>query len=342
MKKLYSTLGVIALFATAAVAQNGRATSPLQNSHPVNQQGKVITNPSPAAAGDTVWIYDGFYTYDWNNTLPGTYAVATEDIDNLTINSAYAPYYGTTGSYVTFYQEDSTATNLHYGHADSVFYRSATSWFASPGQSDDWLEFGPVHVPASGGNLSWMHNYWSTNFRDGYLVLINTVGLASTNYTDTVFSVTDNDPSTSGDVDGSYPSTFFPRSVDVSAYAGQDIYIAFRHYAYDMDVLNLTNIMLIEAGSTGVKESSSFVIGNIMPNPAVGAATITYKLDKASAVNFVVTDLMGKVVYSQNLGNQSAGGHHLNLNTSSFANGMYNYTFEINGQKVSRKFVVNN
>lgn len=345
MKKLYSTIGAVALFATMSVAQNGRvAGGQLPHAQPaVGQTGKVIQNQSPTAAGDTVWVFDGFYSYDWNGTLPMTYSVGIEDIDGLTHNSAVTTYFGTTGSYKIFYDQDPAAVTLHYGHADTVFYPMACSWFATAGQADNWIEFGPIHVPTAGGTLMWLHNYLDPNFRDGYQIKINTTGLASTNYTAAaVFSVTDNDASTAGDTANTPVKVWYPRQVSVSAFAGQDIYIGVRHYAFDMFVHSFTNMMLIEAASTGVKENKDFVIGTNMPNPAVGSTTITYTLHKSSNVSFSVTDLMGKVVYSQNLGNQSNGGHHINLSTSSFASGMYLYNFDVDGQKYSRKFVVNN
>ena len=311
-------------------------------SHPAE---KVITNPAPAptAAGDTVWVFDGRYSYDWNATLPATYSVALEDVDGDTIDSGLYPVFDTTDSYVTFYTEDAAATHLHYGHADTVFYQVATSWFVTPGQASNWIEFGPVHVPASGGTLMWMHNYIDVSMRDGYEVKVNTTGLSAVNYTaPAIFSVSDNDPGTANDTGNAITKVWYPRQASVNAYAGQDIYIAVHHNANNQYVFEFTNLMLVEASSTGIHEGTGLVIGANTPNPASGSTTITYKIPKAGSVTFSVTDLAGKAVYRQELGAQSAGGHYLHLNTRSFADGMYLYHFEVDGQRYTRKLVVSN
>src|ERR1700739_3025685 len=98
MKKIYLTISAIALTTCAMFAQNNRvATQATHHLKSVNttMNNKVIQNMSTQAAGDTVWIFDGLYSYDWNMTLPATYSVALEDVDGLTITPTYTPYFGT-------------------------------------------------------------------------------------------------------------------------------------------------------------------------------------------------------------------------------------------------------
>jgi hypothetical protein len=345
MKKIYVSIA-IGLAAISGFAQSNRTSSrPGISAHPLNTAShRVIQNQAPQAAGDTVWIFDGRYSYDWNMTLPGTYSVAVEDVDGLTVSPSFTVF-GTTSSYKIFYDTVASATNMHYGHPDTVFWVAATSWFSPAGQADNWIEFGPIHVPVAGGTLSWNHNIPDGSFRDGYEVLVNTTGLSHTNYTNAaVFTVADDDPSTAGDTATTPHYGWYPRQANLNAYAGQDVYIAFHHNAYDEFVLQLTNMILTEGNlSTGIKNNTNgFAIGSNVPNPASNATAISYNLEKNSTVSFSVTDLTGKMMYAENLGNVSAGDHTVNLNTASYTSGMYFYNFVINGNKVTRKFVVAN
>ena len=174
--------------------------------------------------------------------------------------------------------------------------------------------------------------------------MVNTTGLSHTNFSGSpIFTVADNDPSTAGDTVTTPHYGWYSRSANVNTYAGQDIYIAFHHNANDQDLLQLTNVMLIDNSTTGVKNNNNtFSVGANIPNPANGSTSINYSLDKNSTVAVSVTDISGKVIFTDNLNNVSAGHHLYNLNTSSFTSGMYFYSFVVNGQKVTRKFVVAN
>lgn len=88
-----------------------------------------------------------------------------------------------------------------------------------------------------------------------------------------------------------------------------------------------------------ISSSSSL---NAYPNPANGETTISYSLNKSGNVNIVITDMMGRTVKMMNQGNQVAGtSYNVNLNTADLANGTYFYTLSVNGEKQTKKLIVN-
>lgn len=81
---------------------------------------------------------------------------------------------------------------------------------------------------------------------------------------------------------------------------------------------------------------------NAYPNPANNATTITYSLNKSGNVNIVITDIMGRTVKTMEQGSQVAGtSYNVNLNTSDLANGTYFYTLSVDGERQTKKLVIN-
>ncbi|CAN5403425.1 hypothetical protein BH09BAC5_BH09BAC5_28540 [soil metagenome] len=347
MKKIYSILALASVAFAANAQSSNKVTGTLPaNIHvaPAPSPNVIHTNPSVQAQGDTVFVFDGQYIYDWNSTLPTSFTLQSEDVDGAQVAAQLqSSAFGPTSDFVFFYSIDPTS-NLHYAHPDTVFFGAATSYFNPVGQADNWLEMGPITVPASGGTLKWRHNMPDGAYRDGYEVLVNTSGVNSSDFANpAVFSVGDNATSTAGDTVNTPYDVFVQRSVDLSAYAGQDIYIAFHHNANDMFILYLTDVILLEGpASVQNQEANGLTINQNSPNPANGSTTITYSVKDNSDILFNVTDVTGKVVYTENIANQTSGFHNLVLNTSDLSNGMYFYTFTVNGQPVTRKMTVSN
>lgn len=346
MKKFYSAVAILAIAFTANAQSSLRtSTTPISGQPAPHAPGQVIhvTPPSVQAQFDTVFLFDGQYVYDWNSTLPTTFAIATEDIDGLTIDGNLSGTFGTTGDFVFFYALDSTSP-YQYGHPDSVFFAGATSWFNPLAQADNWLEFGPVTLPASGATLHWAHNMPDGAYRDGYEVLVSPYGMTYTDFIDPpVFDVNDMATSTAGDT-VNFPNTLFAeREADISYYAGQDVYIAFRHNANDQFILYLTNFLITEGPlSVTSPEANGLTLNQNIPNPANGNTVINYSLVDNSDVLFNICDVTGKVVYTENLLGQSAGAHRVDISTTSLANGIYFYSMTVNGQQVTRKMTVAN
>lgn len=191
----------------------------------------------------------------------------TEDLDGLT---TYNP--GVVMDFGCYYSTDSTTTfgdptQNNYYHpwetpfplgTDTAFFWAATSYFSPLGTADNWLEFGPITIPAIGATLTWYDK--TQAYRDGYEVKISTSGMTS--YTDftnpAIFVETDaTSPSPTYAVDTAWEL----RSVAIPAsYNGLPIYIAFHHTANDMDMLYLDEITLIEGGLTTTCNANFLII----------------------------------------------------------------------------------
>ncbi len=109
---------------------------------------------------------------------------------------------------------------------------ASTSYYAPVGASNDWLITPSFTVPTN-GVLSWAANAPDASYPDGYLVKISTTGTLTTDFSTTLLTV----PAES--------STWNTRSVNLNAYAGQAVHIAFVNNSNDMYLLWLDDVNLI-------------------------------------------------------------------------------------------------
>ena len=103
-------------------------------------------------------------------------------------------------------------------------------------------------------------------------------------------------------------------------------------------------IRLLVSETAGVKDDVAELTSslNAYPNPASNNATISYTLNKSGNVRIVVTDIMGREVMNMNQGSQVAGGTYtVNMNTANLSNGTYFYTLSVNGERQTKKLVIN-
>ncbi len=155
------------------------------------------------------------------------------------------------------------------------------------------------------------------------------------------FAVATDDPGlgTFGPGDGYYSSLMLvcqSNFNDVYAWGG-------RFYMSDYADGRTPMIRMIVGTTASLPEDIAVTSSlNVYPNPANNDATISYSLNKSGNVEIVITDIMGRTVKTMNQGNQVAGtSYNVNLSTSDLANGTYFYTLTVNGEKQTKKFVVN-
>jgi hypothetical protein len=343
MKKIY-TLIALATLAFGANAQNRGSVNPAA-AHKANVtlNKQVMPVSGSRIAGDTLMRMQ-LPGYSINPTDAATFDIITEDIDGFaTYNVGYAMDFG------LYYSTDSSTTagdptqdNFYHPWevpapvgTDSAFFWSATSWFASPAQADNWLMFGPLTVPAGGASLVWFDR--TNRYRDGYLVKVADATTAST-----PLSFVDFDVSTTifTETDDAYPSatwavdtTWEMQNVMLPAsFNGMTVVIAFHHNANDQDVLRLDEIMFIDGSlAMGIQENVSvngITVAQNMPNPFSSLSTISYQLEKNAPVVLSVYDVTGKLISEQYAGEQSAGNHTIDINAENISAGVYYYSIK--------------
>lgn len=181
-----------------------------------------------------------------------------------------------------------------------------------------------------------------------FVAISNTIQVAAANFGNLVSLDFDNPISlTAGDVILPIASCFDGSIVPVAfagmSFAGTTIGLA----GGELVNLAATNglaqapVVRLDFSNIASIEESTLVSNNVVlyPNPASDEATIAFTLNNDAAVTIEVRDLSGKVVYTSNEGQLTAGAHHTTLSTVSFASGMYTYSVSANGAVVTNKFV---
>lgn len=91
----------------------------------------------------------------------------------------------------------------------------------------------------------------------------------------------------------------------------------------------------------GVNELTKSIGFNVFPNPTSGSANIEFTLSDDAKIAFNVTDITGRVVEQERKLELNVGQHSFVVNeTNSLLSGIYLVNFELNGQRMSRKLIV--
>lgn len=159
---------------------------------------------------------------------------------------------------------------------------------------------------------------------ENYTVLVSTSGTDVADFTDEVFTEVLED----GDFHG--------RSVDLSAYDGQTINIAFRHhdvtdqFAFSLDAIYLPGVNCVPDGITELENIES----DLYPNPTTGTLNITSSLQGAATVT--VFDAVGRVVLQDKVNLTQAT---YTQNVSTLDNGMYTIRIHTANKVATERFV---
>jgi len=168
------------------------------------------------------------------------------------------------------------------------------------------------------------HNY----SEEVYTILVSTTGSAVDDFTEEVFRDT-----------LEFVNEWQARTVDLSAYAGQTIYLAFRHHGttdlvgFLLDAIKLPGDVICEPFGVGVDELNK-VESSLFPNPASNQVNITSTLQGAATVS--VFDALGRVVIENNVHlSQNA----FTQNISTLNRGVYTIQIRTDNQVATQRFV---
>ena len=181
---------------------------------------------------------------------------------------------------------------------------------------DNWLITPQIQVPAEGATLNWyVGGVDASYFSEHYTVLVSTTGTNTTDFTNMVF-------------DGNVANVNFTlKSLDISAFAGQNIYIAFRHCnSTDVYWMLVDDIEVIPGQHAGISNATDATV-QLYPNPTSNVLNIN-----AEGVQEVsVIDINGRTVMTEKNVNT--------VNLSDLANGVYYVRVITNNGVATEKIV---
>lgn len=244
----------------------------------------------------TLWAEPGEYPV----TLTATFGRDTV-VESVTV--VVKPCYGYDLPFACGFEEDDSLTcwRLVDADADGFGWGSPAPYFSIPlahtgdgcfGSAsfinaietlnpDNWLITPELAIPAEGATLKYyVGGIDPSYFREYYSVLVSTSGAGIENFTHEIYS--------------GYLATadWVPMSFDLSAFAGQNIYIAFRHHnVTDEYWMLLDDIQVVAGNHVGVGEAADIRLA-LYPNPTTGILNV-----EADGVQDVsVVDVNGTVV----------------------------------------------
>ena len=181
---------------------------------------------------------------------------------------------------------------------------------------DNWMITPQIQVPAEGATLTWyVGGVDASYFSEHYTVLVSTTGTNTTDFTNMVF-------------DGNVANVNFTlKSLDISAFAGQNIYIAFRHCnSTDVYWMLVDDIEVIAGQHAGISNVTDATV-QLYPNPTSNVLNIN-----AEGVQEVsVIDINGRTVMTEKNVNT--------VNLSDLANGVYYVRVITNNGVATEKIV---
>lgn len=139
---------------------------------------------------------------------------------------------------------------------------------------------------------------------------------------------------------GTQPAYDSLRIVIQSASPGQHIPGTFQGL-WGIGTTLLVDDFTLIYGTTGINEPDLGLAVNVYPNPATGAASVSYTLKNSSQVKLSIYDVNGREVLSPVNQFQEAGNHTAPINLSTLANGVYFYRLATENSFETGKLTVN-
>jgi len=129
-------------------------------------------------------------------------------------------------------------------------------------------------------------------------------------------------------------------SINLSAYAGQTIYIAFVHDSDNDNLLALDDILVMgKAFAVNTNNVALKADVEVFPNPVTSNLTLSYNVRQDGDVNVSIMDVTGRLVRQLNAISTASGEYNENINVSNLATGTYQLVISQNGKRMTKRFV---
>ena len=177
----------------------------------------------------------------------------------------------------TLYNQDNLTPNTAVNFVNGAWVQSlsefdnnvalSTSWYTPAGASNDWMVSPAITLPTGSSTLYWQARAYDATYPDSYKVYVSSAGNAISNFTTP--SVTVGNGTSTGE-----SNTWQNKSLDLTSFAGQTIYIAFQNFSNDMFLLEVDNVYVV----SGTCPAPS----RLMTNSNVGLTSGTFNWTAAT------------------------------------------------------------
>lgn len=236
----------------------------------------------------------------------------------------------------------------------------------------NWLITPAIYVADTTLDLFWKSAPFQTpRYLDGYIVVVSTNTNDFSDFTDTVFVASEyvavSIPSTpnqftsytfapvaGGFVHGAdwmyiednagdstrWRGVLRPLTADLSAYAGQSIYIAFVHWTVDDNLLSIDEIFLEGTGTVGITDYENTFNLSVYPNPATDVLNINYNMPSDAQLMLNIFAMDGSLIRSEDKGTAQSGNGSVQTNISDLAAGVYFVQLQTGNGVATKRIVV--
>jgi hypothetical protein len=210
------------------------------------------------------------------------------------------------------------------------------SWFSGKGGnyvSDDWVWTDSLRI-AQGDSLIFMALLGNTPGIAYYVDSVQIWACSSQNTSSAFQKITTIKSALDTNIN------FWKQHLyDLSQFAGQKIFIAFRYYIPVENALwcNLDDMLIgNRSGSIGISNNAStlpngFELYQNYPNPFNPSTKISYKLQTSSYISIKIHDVTGRLISELVNARQNAGLYEVEFQAGDISSGVYFYTLYVDG-----------
>ncbi len=139
------------------------------------------------------------------------------------------------------------------GYDDKIAF--STSMYSPPGKANDWLITPAITLPADGKpTLYWKAKSYDTTYADGYRVMISTTDTQMTSFTELL------------SVPNEQAYDFNARTLDLSTYKGQTVYLAYVNNTTDGLYLALNDLYISNSENCVMPDKSGLSVSGLSEN----------------------------------------------------------------------------
>ncbi len=178
---------------------------------------KYIIAAMLAAASMTTYAQKIVFSCDFEEGMPSAFTQYDRD-GNAPSRSMKS--YGITENVAWAVYDDGDNSAVYSG-----------SWYKTPGQSNDWLVTGAIHVDDIRNILQWRAYALDANHPDGYKVYVSTTGNTPEHFTDEPVYIVSREN-----------AQWTAHALSLAQWEGQDVYVAFVNDSYNCNILAIDDI----------------------------------------------------------------------------------------------------